>query len=159
MHVNRFLCFNDHYGTSRVYYQRRRRSSRHNDCLWSEFRTKCYIPAMFFFPEFFLFYLRLHMTWQVKYRQVVFCQYKSGLPIGIENLANNAVAGLMPVKFSSIYEKNYVNYESWRNKTCVENIVLLAYFKEESMAKKSNFMEVFLNVKKFVINIFKCLNN
>lgn len=64
------------------------------------------------------------------------------LPLEIENLANNAISGLLPDKSKSLYEKTYANYESWCTQKNVENIthekVFLAYFKEQSMTKKSS---------------------
>lgn len=64
------------------------------------------------------------------------------LPSEIEELANKAVVGLLPEKSKGIYEKTYANYETWCSQKKVVNIVhekvLLAYFKEESMKKKSS---------------------
>lgn len=83
-------------------------------------------------------------------------EMEEDIPFAITEVANNAIANLLPEKSKAQYENAYKQFKDWcshKNVSKVSENVLLAYFEDKSKSVKSPTLWALYSMLKSTLNI------
>lgn len=80
----------------------------------------------------------------------------SEIPSDIADIANSAIANMLPAKSKFIYEKNYNQFREWCGKKNIQKVsekVLICYFEEKSKTVKPSTLWSVYSMLKSILNV------